>query len=235
MSDPMARGGVRRYLDTVKPEEYVPDTGEVNLAELSLTGLADLYGSDKGTIKHNYTLVYERIVESLCEARKLPRKSCPLHILEAGVACGASLRMWANYLPASTITGYDVRPECASLCGDLKNVRIRIADPATEARPESMLDLFVDDASHIAEQIVAMFRNCWGWVRPGGYYIVEDLLCTYNEGYTKQFRQHFDPKAVNDRAAIMAMIDQLMRAVDARGEVAEFSYYPQLLVLRKAA
>ena len=71
MSDPMARGGVRRYLDTVKPGEYIPNTGEVNLAELSLTGLADLYGSDKGTIKHKYTLVHERIVENLCDARKL--------------------------------------------------------------------------------------------------------------------------------------------------------------------
>jgi len=40
---------------------------------------------------------------------------------------------------------------------------------------------------------------------------------------------------VNDREAVMVMLDQSMRAVDARGEVAEFSYYPQLLVLRKAA
>lgn len=235
MSDPMARGGVRRYLDTVKPEEYVPNVGEVNLAELSLTGLADLYGSDKGTIKHRYTLIYERIVEDLCMRRGLPRLSCPLEIAEAGVACGASLRMWANYLPAATITGYDIRSECAGLCGDLKNVRIRIEDPATQGLPDAMLDLFVDDASHIAEQIVAMFRNCWGWVRPGGYYVVEDLLCTYNEAYTQQFRQHFDPKAVNDRTAILAMLDALMRAVDARGEVAELSYYPQLLVLKKKA
>ena len=235
MSDPMARGGVRRYLDTVKPEEYVPNAGEVDLTELSLTGLADLYGSDKGTIKHGYTVLYERIIEDLCRSRMLHRKSCPLEIAEAGVACGASLRMWANYLPGSTITGYDIRPECANLCGDLKNVRIRIADPALLEAPATMFDLFVDDASHIAEQIVAMLKNCWAWVRPGGYYIVEDLLCTYNDAYTQQFRRHFDPKAVNDRTAIMNMLDHLMRVVDARGEVAEFSYHPQMLVLRKKA
>jgi hypothetical protein len=235
MSDPLARGGVRRYLDTVKPEEYVPNVGEVDLTELSLTGLADLYGSDKGTIKHNYTILYERIIEDLCRSEMLHRKSCSLEIAEAGVACGASLRMWANYLPSSRITGYDIRPECADLCRDLKNVCIQIADPAVLGEPDTMFDLFIDDASHIAEQIVAMFKNCWGWVRPGGYYVIEDLRCTYNEAYTQQFRQHFDPKAANNRAAIMVMLDHLMRVVDARGEVADFSYYPQMLVLRKKA
>jgi hypothetical protein len=34
MEDRMARGGVRRYLDSVTPAEYLPDVGEVNLQEL---------------------------------------------------------------------------------------------------------------------------------------------------------------------------------------------------------
>ena len=33
--DPLARGGARRYLDTTPPEEYSPDTGEVNLKDFS--------------------------------------------------------------------------------------------------------------------------------------------------------------------------------------------------------
>ncbi len=130
MNDPNARGGVRRYLDTVNPEEYKPRTGEVDLTELSLTGLADLYGSDKGTIKHNYTKHYERIIQDILDTAYggLHRKSASLFIVEAGVACGASLRMWGNYLPASQIIGYDIRPECSKLCEDMKNVEIRIDD-----------------------------------------------------------------------------------------------------------
>ena len=46
--DPMARGGVRRYLDTTHPEEYQPNIGEVNLKEVSLTGLADYMALIKG-------------------------------------------------------------------------------------------------------------------------------------------------------------------------------------------
>ena len=190
--DPNARGGVRRYLDTVNPEEYVPNVGEVDLTELSLQGLADLYGSDKGTIKHNYTKHYEKIVSELLAGRD--RKKAELLVVEAGVACGASLRMWGNYLPASEIIGYDIRPECKTLCTDMKNVEIRIADlcKSNEMLPQTV-DLFV------AEDMVAMFSTCFEDVAHGGYYIIEDLGCTYNPAYTEQFRKYFNPAAVNSR------------------------------------
>jgi hypothetical protein len=96
-----------------------------------------------------------------------------------------------------------------------------------------MYDLFIDDASHISEQMVEMFGNVWDQIRPGGYYVIEDLKCTYNDAYTNQFRQYFDATAVNSRETVMAFMDQIMRIVDARGQIAEFSYYPQLLVIRK--
>ena len=234
MIDPKARGGVRRYLDTVKPEEYLPATGEVNLGELSLTGLADLFGSDKGNIKHRYTKVYEPLIQKICEEQGDTRKTAQLHIAEAGVACGASLHMWSHYLPDSVIIGYDVRPECAELCQDLDNVRIVIGDPAKMNEPDDApFDVFIDDASHISEQIVEMFRNCWPWVRSGGYYVIEDLGCTYSDAYTEQFRKHFDPKALNLRATVVQLVDHLMKCVDVRSEIAEMNYYPQLLVLRK--
>ena len=156
------RGGIRRYLDTVTPEEYTPQTGEVDLTEVSLTGLADLYGSDKGNIKHLYTPVYEKLIADLTPNRKTAR----LRVGEIGVACGASLRMWANYLPQSQIEGFDIRPDCANLCKDLPNVTITIADPRTVDRRN--YDLFVDDGSHIAEDIVDTLVHCQTWVRSGG-------------------------------------------------------------------
>ena len=230
--DPNARGGVRRYLDIVKPEEYVPNTGEVDLTELSLTGLADLYGSDKGTIKHNYTVQYEKIVNELLAGRD--RKKTHLTVGEAGVACGASLRMWGNYLPASFIYGYDIREECEELCKDMKTVKIVTKDLCKEEPSRAVLfDLFIDDASHISEEMVAMFQNCWDRVKYGGYYVIEDLGCTYSDSYTEQFRKYFNPDAVNRRESIFGLVDWLMKDVDRRGLVAEFCYYPQMLVVKK--
>lgn len=233
--DKNARGGVRRYLDTVNPEEYVPNVGEVDLTELSLQGLADLYGSDKGTIKHNYTRYYEYIIQDILDAAYggRDRKSACLSIVEAGVACGASLRMWGNYLPASQIIGYDIRPECKELCKDMGNVEIRIEDLCKKSLAEEV-DLFIDDASHIAEEMVAMFHNCFKNVAEGGYYVIEDLGCTYNAAYTEQFRKYFNPTVTNYRVEILKLMDYLMQQVDSRNIVAEIRYYPQMLVIKRA-
>lgn len=231
--DKMARGGVRRYLDTTTPEEYCPNTGEVNLFELSLTGLADLYGSDKGTIKHRYTGVYERVISSLLG--QVDRKEGGLSIVEFGVACGASLRMWATYLPKSIVTGFDVRPECSTLCADLENVTICISDPRAHKFENSRNDLIIDDASHISEDIVDNFQNSWPSLKNGGYYIIEDLACTYNPKYTADFSKTFGRPVKNDRSTILALIDSLMRLADQRSTVATIEYHPQMLIIRKSS
>ena len=221
------RGGVRRYLDTVAPEEYTPQTGEVDLTEVSLTGLADLYGSDKGNIKHGYTKVYEKLIADLTPNRKTAR----LRVGEIGVACGASLRMWANYLPKSHIEGFDVRPDCQNLCKDLPNVTITIADP--RALDRQNYDLFVDDGSHIAEDIVGTVVHCQSWVRSGGYYVIEDLGCTYDEKYGARYRKHFQSALPNDRRQIANLLDALTQMVDGKnGPFCEMQYYPQMLVLK---
>jgi hypothetical protein len=219
------RGGVRRYLDTVTPEEYAPQTGEVDLTELSLTGLADLYGSDKGNIKHGYTKVYEKLIADLTPNRKTAQ-------LRVGEIGGASLRMWANYLPQSSIEGFDIRPDCANLCKDLPNVKITIADARTLDRKN--YDLFVDDGSHIAEDIVGTLVHCQNWVRSGGYYVIEDMSCTYNPEYTAKFNQHFGGKKPNDRRLMLSLFDELSRMVDGKaGTFSEMYYYPQMWVLKK--
>lgn len=229
------RGGVKRYLDTVKPEEFVPDFGGVDPKNLSLAALADAYGSDKGTIKHNYTKVYERLIDELLRGHD--RLTASLKIAEFGIACGASIRMWSHYLPASFINGWDVRPECADVCKDIATYCCFIGDPAKSKADgyKAHFDLIVDDASHIAEQIVATFKNCWDWTKPDGYYVIEDLSCTYNIPYTQNFRKNFDPDALNERNNFVALVDALMKVCDMKGSVAEFHYYPNLLVIKRKA
>jgi len=222
------RGGVRRYLDTVTPQEYTPQTGEVDLTEISLTGLADLYGSDKGKIKHNYTDIYTELIDELGGRKE------SLTVVEVGVACGASLRMWANYLPNSWIKGFDIRPECASLCQDLENVQIHIEDVRQYPHPLGVVDLFVDDGSHIVEDIIGTMLVAQEWVRPGGFYVVEDMSCTYNDAYRDKFNKHFNQNLANSRALLMQFFDELLRIMDTgRGMWSEMRYTNKLWVLKK--
>lgn len=229
-NDPLARGGVRRYLDSVPPTDFLPPHGDIRLSTVSLTGLADFYGTDKGSLKHGYTSVYEVIINELLGL--LPRTSATLSVTEIGVACGASLRMWADYLPSSRITGYDIRPECAALCQDKKNIDIKIND-LTKFRPQHESDLLIDDGSHVSEDIIDAFFNCWPTIVPGGFYAIEDLACTYNPNYARSFESSFKRTVRNDRGSIMQFLDVLMQSIDNREDVAELRYYPQLLVVKK--
>ena len=178
MFDSKARGGVRRYLDNVKPEEYKPSFGEVDLSELSLTGLADLFGSDKGKIKHEYCQIYEKILDDLIPAGS--RKTAELNIVEYGVACGASLRMWANYLPKSNIFGIDIRDDCKTICSDVDNVSISILD-VTKKSAASFLgdkgafDLIIDDGLHYQLSNLNTLLFAMNNLKIGGFFIIEDI------------------------------------------------------------
>jgi len=221
------RGGIRRYLDTVTPQEYLPQTGEVDLTQVTLTGLADLFGSDKGSIKHGYTQHYEKIIDDL------GGKNAPLTIAEIGIACGASLRMWANYLPNSKIDGYDIQMECAKLCRDLPSVSITISDPR-KVDKDAAYDLVIDDGSHIAEDVLGVLAHCWRWVKPGGYYVIEDMGCTYNDGYRDKFNKHFGKDLKNDRNLMLQMFDALSREIDhGVGAFTEMRYYRQMWVFKR--
>lgn len=204
-------------LDTTPPYDYEPDGLPENG---SLTALADYFGSDKGSLKHNYTPVYERLIN--------PFRGPNGRLLEIGIACGASLKMWARYFPSWKIVGVDIRPECRNLCAGYENVTIHIADATKEAIPGAY-DVVIDDGSHLPGHIVQSFKLYWPLVKAGGWYFVEDLRCTHNPNYSTPFD---DPQA-RDRAPLVQTIDALMQNCDNGGEVERIEHHRELLMVKK--
>jgi hypothetical protein len=41
-------------------------------------------------------------------------------------------------------------------------------------------DIIIDDGSHVGEHILTSFKILWSTVKPGGYYIIEDLHSIYS-------------------------------------------------------
>jgi hypothetical protein len=141
--------------------------------------------------------------------------------------------MWANYLPNSKIDGYDIQMECAKLCRDLPNVSITISDPRNVDK-DAAYDLVIDDGSHIAEDVLGVLAHCWRWVKPGGYYVIEDMGCTYNDGYRDKFNKHFGKDLKNDRNLMLQMFDALSREIDhGVGAFTEMRYYRQMWVFKR--
>ena len=204
-------------LTTTTPQDYDP----IEIKWDTLTDLADAYKTDKGTIKHNYTQVYELYITG--------KESS---LLEIGVACGASLKMWSEYLPNAQITGLDIRPECANICKGYDRINI-VIDDATTWIPNHKYDVIIDDGSHVSLDIVKTFENLWPLVNKGGFYVIEDMKCTHNPAYQKTFEF---PKNPSDfwRKHVMAWLDEKMRKMDYRDSDIEYiHYYKELMVIKK--
>ena len=146
-----------------------------------LAQLATEHGSDKWN-GHWYAGPYATHLESLRQE--------PITLLEIGIggygdpeAGGASLRMWRDYFPNAQIVGldyYDKSPHAGE--------RIRVykgsqADPVAIARMlndfPGGFDVIIDDGSHQNEHVIASLYMLWQYVKPEGWYIVEDLQTAY--------------------------------------------------------
>lgn len=80
---------------------------------MTLDELALKYGTDKSSRDHGYTRHYEHIMN--------PFRGRSILLVEIGVASGASLLMWREYLGIQArIVGVDIRSDGATLsrCGE---------------------------------------------------------------------------------------------------------------------
>ncbi len=179
-----------------------------------LTPLADEWGTDKGTRGHHYTEVYDRFFFPIRqEARK---------VLEIGVLKGASLRMWRDYFPHAFVYGVDIE-DTRSVDSD--RIRTFVADQANRTQLQKVIDatgsdfdLIVDDGGHTMEQQQVSFGFLFPHVRPGGYYVIEDVHTSLYSLYRDEYGA--TPGGEN---TTLAMIDGFIRTgvVDSRYMTAE--------------
>lgn len=144
----------------------------------SLTELANRYNSDKGNeykCAHHYTKYYEQLFDRF--------KGKAVSLLEIGLnrddtSDVPSLRMYRDYLgEKAKITGFDIRPGFELfeddgfdiIIGDQSNP-FDLAACRTEKRT-----VIIDDGSHASSHQQITLRELWKAVKPGGYYIIEDL------------------------------------------------------------
>ncbi|WP_141012705.1 class I SAM-dependent methyltransferase [Nocardioides sambongensis] len=189
---------------------------------LSLTDIANLEGTDKGTIgpseewpAHNYTDVYG--------AYLAPWRDRSITILEIGLGVpgdaweaqiahgrneqgGGSLRAWYGYFPHARIYGVDINPAT-----HLDNDRISThvvdqGDPAAIAAflasiGEVEFDLVVDDGSHRPDHQQITLGCLLPRVRAGGLYLIEDLLSN-GRGDGGRGRRSYSADVLNTRRVL---------------------------------
>ena len=127
--------------------------------------------TDKGPSQHNYTELYERLF--------FQWKNDPIKIFEIGIADGGSLEMWQAYFPKARIFAVDILDKSG-----FNNARVTtfVADQARRDQLQAAIDtaggdidVLIDDGGHTMEQQQVSLGFLFRHVRPGGYYIIEDV------------------------------------------------------------
>ncbi|MBF0125784.1 MAG: glycosyltransferase, partial [Magnetococcales bacterium] len=146
-------------------------------ARTRLREITNRHGSDKGDSsheRHGYTNLYADML-----ALFGPR----VRLVEIGIMDprfpGASLRAWREYLPQAELFGLDIVD--ASAVGRETDTRTFLCDQSKEGdllaaiRQIGEVDVIVDDGSHVDAHILLTLRTLFPHVRPGGFFVVEDL------------------------------------------------------------
>ncbi len=127
--------------------------------------------TDKASSGHGFLEFYERFFQ--------PIKNSATKIFEIGISEGASLVLWEKYFPKATIYGIDILDKSAL---ESKRIKTFVADQADRSQLGQFIDKFggdfnfiLDDGGHTMPQQQISFAFLFQYVRPGGYYIIEDL------------------------------------------------------------
>ena len=102
-------------------------------------------------------------------------------LIEFGCLKGDSLRTWEQYFPNAEIYGVDLDESTKQ--NEKGRVHIVVGDATSQETYETLKAetggafIILDDASHAWGDQRRSFELFWDLVRPGGFYVVEDLGC----------------------------------------------------------
>jgi hypothetical protein len=139
----------------------------------SLNSLCEKFKTDKcnGPGGHGYVEVYELFF--------YPIRNVAKKIAEIGIETGSSLHLWREYFPHATIYGIDIDDK-SNL--DSERIKTFVGDQSKKedlqkfiTKYGSNFDFILDDGGHSMEQQQISLGFLFKHVKPGGYYIIEDL------------------------------------------------------------
>lgn len=184
------------------------------------------------------------------------------NVLEVGLYRGGSLLLFGRYLRNARILGIDlIAPEKFVLqqlsqpefAGRLR-VELGSQDDPTFLRGalnehfgSELLDVVIDDASHLYEQSRTTFETVFHErLRPGGHYVIEDWGAGYwpkwpdgnpdgRHGLPRLIKELIDDVAMADRTLLFEGVRALAVEEEIGSTIRQISVRPSIAVVEKAS
>lgn len=146
---------------------------------------AQKFDTDKVST-HHYDLLYEELLA--------PYRCRPTKVLEIGLGCdmvygaGHSLYVWLNYFTQLDLHFLEYNGACVEKHrASMKPATIHIGDQANVAdlsRVGDGFDIIIDDGGHRwSQQLTSLDFLIHHALKPGGIYVIEDLLTSGDAAY----------------------------------------------------
>lgn len=195
----------------------------------NLDALGVLWATDKAMRHHGYTSLYAK---HLGRSRRSTR--CVLEIGIGGAhhpdQGGNSLYMWKSYFRRASVFGVDIHRKELRGVPDVVPINADQSDRAALQQVVRMcppFDLIIDDGSHIGTHILTSFSELFPALRPGGWYVIEDLETSYWPDFGG------GPRGTPDTG--VALIKELLDDLNIGPQrVAAIHAYPGIAFIRKA-
>lgn len=176
------------------------------------------HGSDKGRGEHNYTTIYSVLFGRV--------RNQPLLIFELGLGGsnpkfpanmgvngrpGASLRGWRELFPQALVYGADIDRDIlfeedrikTFYCDQLDSAAIR--DLWSQPVLQGGMDIIIEDGMHTLESSTSFLNGSLGRLRPGGIYVIEDVLQETMEEWQNQLETIYSKQFPNHEFALVAL------------------------------
>lgn len=155
--------------------------------ETTLCAIMTSFGSDKGSIRHNYTTLYYKLF-SFWKNENLNifelglgtnNTSIPSNMGKDGIP-GASLFGWELFFPNAQIFGADIDKNILFQTDRIKTFYCDQCDPSSiknlyDKIGSNMLDIIIEDGLHTEEASLTFLEHSLPYLKKGGIYIAEDL------------------------------------------------------------
>jgi len=174
-----------------------PDFYENNTRDLDRLMLQTNFGrpekADRGSFLHNYHRPYSKIFYKDMRYKVE-------NVLEIGIWVGLGLLTWSHWFPNAIIEGVDWKFQYQSkikrlydLKEQVNNVeRILLNWVDTSERGmvlkhfnpikyDDYFDIIIDDGNHFSSGQKATLINFWQYLKPGGWYCIEDITDRYEQ------------------------------------------------------